>query len=465
MTDAIRVAISIAVPTVTGLAVLRLLGGGVRLGAGTEAAVSFGLGAGILAHWMFFLEVIGVKFGFAPVAVPLLIVSAALFLAGKYARKKEGSGPAELERESDEPGALAKALYLILWVYVAYYFIYIFWRAVNVPVQAWDALSSVAFKGKVFFYKRWFFHLPGNPPHAAYPILIPLLESWVAFCIGRWSDLLVKIIFPVTTLSFAAVYHYFLKTRAGKVWALFGVALLLSSNLFMHHSTIAYRDTFIAFYACGAILFLLMWYRNERDMFLVLAGLYAGFGTFTKMEGIPYLLICTALLLLTLYYKRPRPLRDNVIKFLKFTAPSYGIALLFNIYKLAVGFPPRKNSGFELSWENMDRVPVVIKSFLRDMFLSGNWNIVWALLVVSLIVHAKRLKARREAGILLAALLMFFGLYFALSLFTTEFVWIAGEKSGAGLSRLIMQFYPLAPLIIVLLNCPDDGGRKEAGAR
>ena len=295
-------------------------------------------------------------------------------------------------------------------------------------------------------------------PHPSYPVLVPLAETWVALNLGTWSDQLIKIIFPFATLSFLAIYNYFLASYTNKRWALLGVVMLLSSIFFINQSTIAYRDIFLSSYTCTAIMLLLIWLSKKDDAFLILASLYAGLATFIKVEGTPHLLICTALFFLVLFYQKRGSFGKNIIAFFKFTIPSFGICLVFYLYKILRGFPSIRiahGGHIDLALENLKRIPLIIKMFSEDIFLSGNWNIIWFLLVLSLVVNFGKIRKRIEVKLLLIALIMFFGLYFSIALFTTEFMWVAGSKSPTTLSRLILHFFPLATLLIVLLNYPE----------
>lgn len=461
----IKLFISLALPIFAGYALLNFILRRDRPNLSTSLGLSYGLGLGVLTHWMLFLDVIGIKYSVESIGIPLLIFSIFIFsLAFRKGKREQvskipGQSPAtdKLTATTLHVKILLRVLYILLGLYVVYYLYYIFWRSLNIPVAAWDAVSSVAFKAKVFFYERCLFHLKDIPPHPAYPVHVPLAQMWVALNLGVWNDMLIKIVFPFATLSFVIIYNYFLASRTNRRWALLGTAMLISSNLLIHHSTIAYRDLFLLYYDCTAIILLLIWLNKKNDGFLILASLYAGFATFIKLEGTPYLLICTALFFLVLLHQKTDSVRKNIIKFLKFTIPSFGICLFFYLYKILEKFPlPREKSHIDFTWEHLRRITIILKSFSNDLFLSGNWDIIWFLLVLSLALNFSKIKKMIEVRLLLTTLVMFFGLYFLLSLFTTEFIYISGTKSSTGLSRLILHFFPLAPLLIILLNYPGE---------
>ncbi|MDB4349596.1 hypothetical protein OAA99_01425 [Omnitrophica bacterium] len=473
----IRLLISLALPTLAGYALLSFILRRNRPGPLASLALSFGLGLGILTHWMLLLDIVKVKYSVGTIGSPLVIFSLLVFLSILFTTKKKkdlNTSPVDEQAAAKDASLpethpaknLMRVLYVLLGLYILYYLFYIFWRGLNIPINTWDALSSVAFKAKVFFYERSLFHLKDTPAHPSYPILIPLAQAWVALNLGAWSDQLVKIVFPVTTLCLVIIHNYFLTSYTNKRWALLGVTMLISSNLLIEHSTIAYRDLFLAFYAYTSVVLLLVWLDKKDDGFLILASLYAGFATFIKLEGLPYLLIYTALLLVILFIKKAESLKRNVIRFLKFTVPSFSICLFFNLYKNFGGFPVyRRKSYVDFTWDSLSRIPIILKKFWGDLFLSGNWNIVWFILVLSLVINLARIKKSLEVRLLLTVLIMFFGFYFSASLFTTEFIWISSEKSITTLSRLILHFFPLAPLLIVLLNYPEESRLKTSSLK
>jgi hypothetical protein len=368
----------------------------------------------------------------------------------------KGGDSEKVAQPDRKEGRVDSIICILLGLYISYYLFYIFWRAVNVPVEAWDALSSVAFKAKVFFYERWLYYLKDMPPHPSYPVLLPLSMTWIAICLGRWSDQFIKIVYPCATLSFVIVAYHFLRSFTDRKWALLGVAMILSSNELIHHSTIAYRDQFLMFYAITALMLLILWHRAKNDGLLLLAAFFAGFGAFIKVEGTPYLAVFSLLLAGMLYFDRDIPIRTRIFIFLKFAVPAFLLGSVFYIYKFMHNFPSERESGLEISIGNLARLPVILGSFWKDLFISGNWNIIWFLLALSLLVNAGKIGKRAEIRTLFFALVMFIGLYMGLALFTSEFVWIAGEKSSTTVSRLMLHFYPIAPLLIALLNYPGD---------
>ncbi|MBN1870702.1 MAG: hypothetical protein JW847_09020 [Candidatus Omnitrophica bacterium] len=327
----------------------------------------------------------------------------------------------------------------------------------TIPVSSWDAVASVAFKAKIFYFEK----IPPPLdllPHKSYPLFTPFMESWVAFNLGQWDDVLIKIIFPCAFLSYLVIHYKFLSHFTNRSWGLLGSVMLLSSNLFIIHATDSYRDFFLMYYNCITIMLLLFFNKNQISAFLVLAGLFAGFATFTKLEGTAFLGIYLVLLAVILIQQNNSSGKEKLKNAAKFCIPGIGICAVFHIYKiwnhiLKEGQGNIDKTGLELTWQKFGLIPQIIAKFLQDLFLSGNWNIVWILAFLSLVQFTRKRKAF-EAKIIFFSLLLFFGLYIAVAVLTTNYIWIAGVQSSTTLSRLILHFFPLSVLLIILLNYP-----------
>ena len=94
------------------------------------------------------------------------------------------------------------------------------------------------------------------------------------------------------------------------------------------------------------------------------------------------------------------------------------------------------------------------------MFLSGNWNLVWLLFVLSL-TRLDRIRQSETVRFLLLFLGMFFAVYFFGYALTQHFVWVADKHDV--LSRSILHVYPLVVAVICLINAGDDRSVPERG--
>ncbi|MCK5180644.1 MAG: glycosyltransferase family 39 protein, partial [Candidatus Omnitrophica bacterium] len=364
----INLILSILIPLGAGYGCLSLLFRGQTLSVSLRVALAYGLGLGLLAIWMLGLYIFYQPFSLLILRTPLLVIIIAAFLLS-FLRKK----PVNMDHENifirtkkytPEPGiekVLHIALVTVLLLYLAQTAWFVVWRSMTVPILSWDAVATVAFKAKIFYFEE-------SPPlltllpHRTYPLFTPFMESWVAFNLGQWNDLLIKIIFPCAFLSFLTIYYKFLGHFTNRTWAILGSVILLSSNFFIYHATISYRDFFLMYFNCITIMLLLFFNENRVSAFLILAGLFAGFASFTKLEGTAFLGVYLVLFALINFSSKLFSKKEKLINTIKFCVPSIGMAVLFHAYKiwhnvLSEGSGTSAKTNFELTWEKISLIP------------------------------------------------------------------------------------------------------------
>ncbi len=465
----ISLALSLFIPTLTGSAILTLLFFRESLPRAVHCALSYGLGLGILTIWMLILGMAGIKFSLGAIGLPLLAFSCTTFIVSLLQREKLFTKNQKILRKGLLKimtgwswGRCVNVVFgLILLFYITRNFLFVFWRAMNTPIIEWDAIATVAFKAKIFFYEQ---SLPDLNllPHPTYPLFVPFAETWVALNLGYWSDQFIKIIFPCALLSYLVIFYYFLARWTNRLWALLGCAVLLSANFFIYHATLSYNDFFLMYFNTTTILLLLEWSRSRNRGMLILAGIFAGLASFTKLEGTSFLLVYFILLTAMVFVLAARTSKEKIMDLLRFALPSAGTCAIYHAYKFLHhatkdGTGTLDKTGIDFSMVKITLVPEILKSFTENLFFSGNWNIVWFLAVLSC-AHLVRKGRDLLVRYVLLSVILFFGLYGAVALLTVNYVWIAGESHTTTLSRLILHFYPLAVVLIILLNFPKNPG-------
>lgn len=437
--DFINLTAALALPWAVGYYSLFLLMPRNPFDRWTHSALAFGLGMGLLTQWMFLLGITHIPISRDTVGLGGLTALLILFFLARKCPRRPSSPPLETARI--DPLSIAMTLYI--FAYIAY----IIYSSLNVPLSVWDELESIGLKGKIFFTEQSLGRL-NTMPHPTYPLHMPLALDWIALNLSRWDDQLIKIIVPITLICFLRVQYFFVKQFTSSRAALASVVLLLASPLVIYHSTIAYMDLTLMFYNCAVIMLLLLWkQKNEPGLFMV-AGLFSGFGTFVKEEGIAYSVIHVVFLfLLTRKDTSWHTLKRNLTQFFVI---SLGICAVFQIFRMSLDLAILERTHVVLGIETLERFAVIIKALGRVLFLSGNWNIVWIVLLVSLSNFAE--KDCRDAGRVFQALGLFFGLYILLFLLTPVYDWISVGQTDGTLCRLILHFFPLAPILIVFLN-------------
>lgn len=448
----VKLFISLIIPFGVGYALLAALFRGLSMGVGLRSALGFGLGFGILSQWMLVVGILGIPFNVEVIGLPLILLL--FFLSWKIYQTRQVLFPSQINstkghRTSPLPQSWG-TFNSIAISYIAFIFLFVFWQSLTIPIEGWDALATYAFKAKVFFFERTIHLL--HLPHPSFPPHLSLLYTWINLNLGVWDDVMIKVILPLTLAAYAVVHYSYLKALTNSSWALGGLCLLLSSNFLVYHATIAYNDLSMMYYNCTSIILLLWWGRQGHDSWLILASLFSGLTTFIKLEGTEYLLIHTILCLIILSRNTTYNFQKKFFKFLKFVVPGYSICLFYNLYKLSAGaWETEGRIRFVASPQSFNRLPAILKALGHTLFMGGNWNLLWVVLIISLASYTQRARRDEDINLLQTALGLFIGLYIIFFTFTS-----ASVNYPYTLPRVVLHFFPLCPLLIILLNYPTQ---------
>jgi len=450
--------LSIAVPIVFGYWVLMsILGRHPKEPILFRLAVSFGLGFGLLAQWMLVMGIVKIPYSLELVALPIVFTTIALFTICFFRKTR----PADTFSDNFGEKSFKKfnILEYLMGGFIVLNVVYVFLMALNIPFAGWDVLATASFKAKIIYFERSLEFLR-NFPCFSYPLYNSFCEVWISLMTGAWSEQIVKVIFPLTLSAFLVTQYYFLKQFVDRSWALFGLVLLVSSNLFTFHSAFAYRDIPISFYSCSSLMFLILWRKKQNDAWVLLAALFSGFASFLKTEGLIHAAVLFFIFLVILLLDTSFCLREKIKKFFKYSIPNFLICSLYPLYVLLAVAEPEGGRGFNIhrlsfstSVINFSRVWVIFTRVLEDFFLLGNWNVVWVGLLLTLFM-LKRHNFTFEIKILLLYLISFLLIVIFGFSFSSFYVKVANHYSI--LSRCILQFFPIAPMLIVLIH-----GRRD----
>ena len=164
-------------------------------------------------------------------------------------------------------------------------------RLMPLTSQSWDAWAIWLFKSKAFFldggisgYLVRTEEFIGQP---GYPLLTPLLVTFVYELEGTVVDHLGKITSPVFFLALLGTAHYLVRRSAGTVAAAAFTAIAALTPLlpYVAFELAGYADTAVAAYILAAGGFLYLWLRSGSLVNLAAASLAATAAAWTKNEG------------------------------------------------------------------------------------------------------------------------------------------------------------------------------------
>lgn len=438
--------ISLALPVAIGYIILCLISPNLRWGLFNSLALSFGLGFGILTQWMLLLFMLKIPLNYASITIPLIFLYILCFVIHHRILKRQATQPERISFYQNGDKRYQKSVFIFGFTYICVTLGYVFFHSTYIPVIFWDSFATCAFKAKIFFYDN--VASLSQIPHKPYPLHVPFIQSWIAFNLGAWDGLFIKIIFPFALVSFVIIQYTFVKIFSNKTYAIISICLLLSSNFLVFHATTGYRDLIMLYYNCTTIFLLIMWFYMAKDELLILSAIFAGLTTFVKLEGAFYLFIHTLIFIIILFIRKMRNEGIYFRSILKFFVPSYGIFLFFLLYKQFVGVSMFSGRTVpDLTTDLISRLMSIIIFILNDFFFVGHWNLIALIFIITLAYNWKYLFKSKEAVLVFISSISFVFMYIIFLTLTK-----ANIDYPTTLSRVFLHFFPLPIVWITLIN-------------
>jgi hypothetical protein len=425
-----------------------------------RAALSFGLGILPLTLWMLALTWIKLPFGLGLILGPLLALAAALLLSPR------GRGFFKRQTLGHDWRAL-KLRPLLLpgwdWVFLALLgvlFLFVTLRAVLYPMWAWDAIATWGCKARVFYLTRGL-DLTCIDAHNYYPNLVPLLLSYLYFCLGQVNDHLVNIVFPLMGASLLTLLYSFSVRLGLRRRQALGLTTFLALNgtVFIVHLYIAYADLPLAFFTLAAAGLLFFWLADTAPRgSLSLCACFLGGMAWCKYEGPPLAASLILAAVLSLLWLRPPRWPGRLGQ------------MLIPLAGLAAGYLPWRIYSWQQQLEiGADHVQgfypqqffAAIASLAAALTQPYYFGFLWPALLLALLLSGRRLKA--SPGLFLA-------LFIGGNLLAIVLAYGVAPTSAAEfpryveatLDRLLLHIAPVAALLLAWgLN---EGGLTPEGS-
>jgi hypothetical protein len=444
MIDFIKLFAGLILPTLLGYKILSFILKKNKFDFFTSLALSFGLGLGVLPYIMLLLGMFNVHYSFLTIGLGLVFVSLVLDCTRFLPKFSEINTEVYIEasRKKRKASSLERILMFFFCFFVLYYVLFIFFAALSMPVFTWDSIATSVYNAKVLFFEGNLHQGYKFFAHKSYPIGHPMVLTWLSFCLGRWDDQLIKIVFPFMFIAFVRVFYTFLKEIIDEKCAYLGVFLLFSSNFIILHATISYRDIFMMYYNCLTIFFIIFWQRKGVSSYLWLASLFSAIGIFMKLEGSLYFVVASFLLSYVCFIEKRKIL--NVGKFM--LMPIF-LGGWYAIYKRVSGCEATEYT--DLNFLNLgEKVVVSAQAFFQVLFFTANWNIIWFLFIFLVLFYCKEVLSSRTIRTLTFSSILFLAALFLVSIFSND-----GDKvlSLLTLSRLILHFFPMVVGVVVII--------------
>jgi len=389
MTDNLLGLASLAPVTLAGCLVLLTLDHHGVLRPVERLALGYGVGNGLLAWEMLVFQAFGFPFTVIGLIAPLLGVSA---LALLFARRRQ---PQERRSESSF-ASTSVSFHRFEWFLIAAIILEMlraFFQAWLLPMEAYDAVSNWGLKAKAIFLagsiSESFLQNPNYQVfHPDYPLLVPLLESYVYRFVGDLREASAKAVFPLFLAGCVVVLFSALR-RAGQTRrsCLLFSFLLVSIPYFSEQATSGYADVVVSFYFGAASLYLYLWQTTGRGLFLALSALLTGCAALTKNEGVVLCGIHLVWLAAVLLSRSGIAFRSKLASLGIYFCILAAVLMPWYLFKDSLGLRNdlinREALTAGLSWNSLTRVGPILYHLQTQVFGPKNWNLVWVLLGVA----------------------------------------------------------------------------------
>lgn len=416
-------------------------------------AVSFGLGVGCVTLEMLFFHILNIRLDIGIIALPWTILIAAN--AVLFFRKKNKTEILRFETKKFSP------LDVLLSLGILFEVSYAFFRALIKPIEAYDAVAIYAIKSKIFFLARaiphdFFARAVNNFPHPDYPLNIPLAETLMYLFMGNLNDQLVKAMFPLYFTCILMILYFAVRRFASRTYAFLFTFILATIPQFNAYAANAYLDLPFAFYAFTSALFLYWWFVDRKNArFLIVSAVMAGLAGWTKNEGMMFCAAYIALTAVFFVFNLRKLSRKDITSFFLYVviiaailAPWLYIKSASHLVNTDVG---KIDSKVFSIWKEVYKLKPIFYEFQKQLFGPKKWNILWIVLIFSIIVNVSGAfrGARKYIAIYLALIVSgYIFIYMAAPIDVTFFV----KKTW---SRFMLHFLPIVIYWLALMLKDD----------
>ncbi|MBD3426352.1 MAG: hypothetical protein GF409_03860 [Candidatus Omnitrophica bacterium] len=444
---------------VSGVFLAAVFLGGLRRRKAQEILpLSFFLGAGFVSFQFLTLYLFDRGFSMLNIiALPgfMLLTIAAIWLRGDQVR------PAAVRIKPAQKVAVVEKM---LAAGILIQLVWVLLQVFPMPVHSHDAVANYAFKAKIISLSGaipdgFFTWGEATMSHPDYPLLLPLVASWI-YAFTGFSYFGVNLLMPVVYISFLVLFYAILRKSFPRKYSLLAVFVLATIPQITNYATIMYADLLLgAFVSCG-FLYLVQYIRGAERADLLLAAALFAISIWVKNEGMVFA-GCFWAALIFFYANsdmiaRKRMRKEFVTAFL--------LMCVITAPWLTVRMQAAANSDLDISAltfsrfiQNLKDIPLFLNFLQQEVFGPKKWNIFWVVFIAVLIWKRKLLCRGDRLYMTLFFALAFAGYFSAYMLTTGENLYFYVNTT---ISRFMIHFSGIGLFIMADLAYKDI---KEVG--
>ena len=272
-----------------------------------------------------------------------------------------------------------------------------------IPLNDGDGHCVWALKAKILFYDtvkttNYFSRHELNYSNVRYPLLVPLMYTWVCAVVGHWDDMGMFILNPTNLVIFAILLYCTLRKFTARPVALAVTAVLSSLPALMHYTECAQGDVPLMLISGASFFCLFDWIQNRRWDSIILAAILMGGALFTKEEG---RIICIAHLVgagLSVLWATQRARWREHAKQLGVYIGLAGIMVLpWELFRSKIVDYSWVQSSFSLSTIKWNLIPTLLSTIVKTALYFQNsanlpkWNILWPLILITVLANWRQM--------------------------------------------------------------------------
>lgn len=343
--------------------------------------------------------------------------------------------------------------------------------SLNNPHGEWDAWAVYNMKARFLFragdYWRDLFYEPTGWTSPDYPLLIPAAIAACWTIIGRDTVAIPIIVGFLFTFATIGVVYCSVTVMRGKSQGLLAGLMLACTPFFIMHGANQYTDGPLAFFFLATIALLHLpdslptdEAHRDKSKYLILAGVMIGMSTWTKNEGLLFLVaIFAARIVVFTYKKRFRRFLNQTISILTGLIPILLVVIYFKMTLATPNrmlFPPQGPTLIQKVLEG-SRYWITFEAFVNESLRFGRWSAsLTAVLVGYLLLVGAAIKGIEVTSIVssfITIAIMVAGFFAALVLSPLD---VQGHISSS-LNRVLLEIWPsVIFLLFLVVRTPEQ---------
>src|SRR3989338_1446098 len=418
-------------------------------------SLSLMLGLGLMSFFMIF----GIALGISMTQGRWIILYGGVFLILFFIPRRFCLKLHYFIEQPQQWNKVSKGLLCVLGLQTCYLFI----KTCSLHFKHADALTTWIIKAKILYYGL----IQGAPLseiaanmkysyQGHYPLLVPSIVTYLNVFLGAWHDFAFKFIFPLYAVMLLILFYSFLvRMRIEKNKAFIFTFFLGTIQFFVEHSAWAVSDIVFTSYYFVSFIFLLFFITFKKYHFLYLSLLFSIFTLWTKMEGIPSVILNIGILFLFMchIFLKKKLVKFDIFNFFVYVFVCACFFKFYFYYKSLTGVPEERGAILSVFSRPFDQllsdVLFIIRYHFKTFFGATNkWNIsFYILLFYSVINYRKALKSPQVY--LLACIFLNFCLNIIIYLL------LPGnfrEQMGMSINRLILHIIPFVLFYTALVS-------------